>query len=110
MAAIVLNPDGIYDSAIHDLSWTGLAGSAGVAEQNDGYGYGMDWDSGGAWFMFGMMAFFWVGVVVLGWWAIASYNRHHEGARQSPIDVAKHRYARGEISAEEFERLKRDLS
>lgn len=36
-------------------------------------------------------------------------NHRHESARESPLDVAKHRYARGEISAEEFERLKRDL-
>lgn len=108
MAAKVFNPDGLTGSAIHDLSRTGFVSSVGVVDQS--YDSHMDWNGGGAWFMFGMMAIFWVGVVALGWWAIASYNRHHDAGRQSPIDVAKHRYARGEISAEEFERLKRDLS
>ena len=108
MAGIVFNPDGLAGSATHDLSRTGLVSSVGVVDQS--YDNHMDWNGGGAWFMFGMMAIFWVGVVALGWWAIASYNRHHDAGRESPIDVAKHRYARGEISAEEFERLKRDLS
>ena len=40
---------------------------------------------------------------------VASYNRRHESTRESPLDVAKHRFARGEITGEEFERLKRDL-
>ena len=90
-----------------DWAPAATAGYASVAEQRDGDH--MDWDGGGAWFMFGMMAIFWVGVIALGWWAIASYNRRHESARESPIDIARHRYARGEISAEEFERLKKDL-
>ena len=30
-------------------------------------------------------------------------------AQESPLDIARRRYASGEISAEEFERLKKDL-
>ena len=92
--------------ATYDLSQTGLTSALGATEQP--YDTHMDWDGGG-WFMFSMMAFFWIGMVALGWWAIASYNRHRDTDRQSPVDVARHRYARGEINAEEFERLKRDL-
>jgi putative membrane protein len=32
------------------------------------------------------------------------------GGEESPLDILKKRYARGEINREEFERLKRDLS
>ncbi len=87
---------------------TGLGTALGVADQT--YGEHMDWGQPGVWFMFSMMAIFWVSVVVLAWWAIASYNRRHESSRETALDVAKHRYARSEITAEEFERLKRDLS
>ena len=109
MATIVFNPNGVTESAVHHVFQTGLVSEIGVADQNNGNHMDWDWGGGGAWFMFGMMAIFWVGVIALGWWAIASYNRRHESARERPIDVARHRYARGEISAEEFERLKRDL-
>ena len=34
----------------------------------------------------------------------------HESSRETALDVAKHRYARGEVTTEEFERLKRDLT
>jgi putative membrane protein len=107
MAAITSNPHGLTEPAIHDFSQTELVASVRVADQD--YGDHMDWDDGGVWVMFGMMTIFWVGMIALGWWAIASYNRHHESASQSPLDVVRHRYARGEINAEEFERLKRDL-
>ena len=106
MAILVSNP-GMNEPDIHDLSQTGLVSSVGVADQP--YDDHMDWDSGGAWFMFGMMAVFWIGMVALGWWAISSYNRHRDSDRQSPVDVARHRYARGEISEEEFLQIKRTL-
>ena len=41
------------------------------------------------------------------------YNRPGDsplGKTRTPLDIAEERYARGEISREEFERLKRDLS
>ena len=95
------------EASIHAQTQGGLSGAVGAVEQRyDGH---MDWDGGGAWAMFGMMAIFWLGIIGLGWWAITSYNRRHASANSGPIEVAKLRYARGEIGAEEFERLKREL-
>lgn len=108
MTATILEFTGTTNPALRGVLPGGLITSAGVAQQSDGFH--MDWGGSGAWWGFGMMAIFWVSVIALAWWAIASYNRRNETTREGPLDVAKHRYARGEITAEEFERLKRDLS
>jgi putative membrane protein len=64
--------------------------------------------------MVSLMAVFWIAVLVLAAWAVATFARrspgHAAAAPMSPLDIAKQRYARGEITAEEFERLKRDLA
>ena len=77
----------------------------------------------GSWLGWGGMMFggflfllFWVAVIALVVWAIAKVARGGErvsspsGARPGPLDIARERYARGEISREEFEQLKQDLS
>lgn len=61
-----------------------------------------------------IMILFWVavifGLVVL----ISKYVNHTATKNQlpteAPIDIAKARYARGEITKDEFEQLKKDLS
>lgn len=73
----------------------------------------------GGWFgggmpMMIMMAIFW-GLVIWGAFVILrKVARSGQEARtvlmQSPIEIAKERYARGEISQEEFERMKQDLN
>jgi putative membrane protein len=63
------------------------------------------------------------GVVVMIWFLIivvvaliiyiivmAQKSAAKGGQQESPLDIAKRRYAQGEISKEEFERIKRDLS
>jgi len=37
-------------------------------------------------------------------------RRSDSTTKRDPLDVAKERYAKGEISREEFEQIKRDLS
>ena len=66
---------------------------------------------------FGGMGFGWlIWIVILGViiWAIVQVtnrNNKHKGqdTGESPLDVLKKRYANGEISKEEFEKIKKDL-
>ena len=69
---------------------------------------GMGWwmGFGGLW-----MLVFWVGLIALIVWGISKLvGRGGYTPKRDPIDVAKERYARGEISREDFEQLKKDLS
>ena len=69
--------------------------------------FGMGWlmGLGGLW-----MIVFWGGLIALIVWGVARLSRRDDGnPKHDPLDVAKARYARGEISREEFEQLKKDL-
>ena len=69
---------------------------------------GMGWRMafGGLW-----MLIFWGGLIALIVWGITKLSRRNGSSpKQDPLDIAKERYARGEISREEFEKLKKDLS
>ena len=53
-----------------------------------------------------------VGFVVLIVWAVGAVGRggtSREPERPSPLDILRERYARGEITQEEFEQAKRTL-
>ncbi len=56
-----------------------------------------------------MMVLFWGGVIALVVWGIRQFTRD-KGSDRSPLDIAKERLARGEISKDEFEGLKGDLA
>lgn len=68
----------------------------------------------GGWMILGLI--FWivflVGLVLLAVWAFQRFAAGGGGPRggESALDILKKRYARGEISKEEFEERKRDLS
>jgi len=64
------------------------------------------------WWMAIPMALFWGGLIVLIVWGIRRLTeRDNNGSlKGSPLDTAKQRYARGEITREQFEQLKKDLS
>lgn len=83
----------------------------------------MGWNPGGMggwgpWGWFGgiigflFMIAFWVGVIALIIWGVRLLTRSSEPRtrEQTPLDIAKARYARGEITQEQFEQLKKDLS
>lgn len=67
---------------------------------------------GGMWFGW----FFWIIIVALIVWFIMSMVNHSQkksgsdSAKQSPLDILKNRYAKGEINKEEFQEKKKDLS
>ncbi len=69
---------------------------------------GMGW-----WMVFGgvWMAIFWGGLIALLVWGITKLGRRNGSSpKRDPLDVAKDRYAKGELSREEFQQLKKDLS
>ncbi|MDI6727324.1 MAG: SHOCT domain-containing protein [Thermodesulfovibrionales bacterium] len=70
------------------------------------HGYGMGW----GWFGFILMIAFWV-LVILGivYLVKAIAGRGASSKEETPLDILKKRYARGEIDAEEFARKKKDL-
>lgn len=66
-------------------------------------------------FFGGWMIIVWVLVIGLIVWGVVALTRRSgsepsSGSKNSPLDIARERYARGEISHEEFERIKKDLS
>ena len=69
-------------------------------------GDGMGW-----WMLFGWLWFvlFW-GIVAWFVWRIASAEGRARPEGPTALEIAKRRYARGEISKDEFEQLKRDLA
>jgi len=74
-----------------------------------GYGgYGMGWFGGI--FMIVVWGLVIVGIVLLVRWLVASSKKHGTGSdADSPLEILKRRYARGEINKEEFEEKKKDL-
>ena len=68
-------------------------------------------DSGmGWWMLFSSTLFilFWVGVVALVVWVARGFGSQATGDRK-PLDIAKERYARGEITREELEQITEGL-
>jgi putative membrane protein len=92
----------------------GFGTEVGVAQQgwwdddHDGWGWG-GWLA-----MMGFIVVFWVVVAILVVWAVRSLgggrpSRSQPEPPRSPLDIARERYARGEINDEEFERIKAGL-
>ncbi len=72
------------------------------------------WDMGmGWWWVFGglWLVVFWGGLIALIVWGIKKLTERGDSIpKRNPLDMAKERYAKGEISREEFEQIKKDLS
>ena len=80
-------------------------------------GAGIDW--GWGWMFSGglMMLLFWGTLIVLVVLAVrglggggrSEISPPHSEARQTPLEIAQARYAKGEISRDEYETLRHDL-
>ena len=58
-----------------------------------------------------IMIIIWAGLIALVVWIIIKLVRSApRPSSETPLDIAKARYARGEISKKEFEQFKKDLS
>lgn len=70
--------------------------------------YGFDYSAGGGWFMLAAMAI--IAVAVVGSvWLIVHRPSTSAGPRSSAEEVLRERFARGEISQEQYEAAKKVL-
>ncbi len=73
-----------------------------------GWGYGPH-----AWFGGGMsMIFFWILAIIVVVYLLRHQSRmsgHGRYGEEMPIDILKKRYARGEITKEQYDRMREDL-
>jgi putative membrane protein len=99
--------------ALQDLpADPGAAAGPAVDADDDCCDDGHMWDWGGGWWWLVMpigMIVFWGGIIALIVWAVRQFSEGG-GASGSAIDIARDRYARGEISQEEFDQIRRDLA
>jgi putative membrane protein len=74
--------------------------------------YGRGWGGGGFWLLVGFLLL--IALVVLVVWAVMHLSRSgrvatHDPSRPTPNEILRERFARGEITAQEFEDAKKVL-
>ena len=73
----------------------------------------MWWNGGWMWFGGILMIIFWAAIILLVIWLVRRFSSQGQGGMphgSDALSIAKERYARGEISHEEFEKIKKNLS
>jgi len=69
---------------------------------------GMGWWMGLGWLW---ILILWAGIIALIVWVVKKLTEKGQtNSKRDPLDIAKERYAKGEITREEFEQIKKDLS
>ena len=73
-----------------------------IMDMHDGIGW---------WMVFGMlwMVVFWGAIIWAIVWGVSRVGGHDHPSAESPLEIAKRRYARGEITKEQYEQLRGDL-
>ena len=113
------SPGPVASDALQGLSADpGAVGGAGWATSpavdadegccDDGHMWG--WGVGWWWLLMPMgMIIFWGGIIALIIWAIRQSSEGRGGGGNA-VEIARGRYAHGEISREEFDQIRRDLA
>jgi len=57
-----------------------------------------------------MMVLFWGAVIGLIVWGVARFTGQRPGGADDALDLARRHYASGEISRDEFEQIRQDLT
>jgi putative membrane protein len=57
-----------------------------------------------------LMVIFWGTIIALVIWGIKKLTKHSSGTKSSAFDIVRERYVKGEITKEQFEELKKELS
>ncbi len=89
-------------------------GASLLAPYSGGYGWGMMGGFGFPFFGGLMMLIFWVLIIVGVVWLIQALARGGQSpfsppSYESPLDILRARYARGEITKDQFDQMRRDL-
>jgi putative membrane protein len=73
-----------------------------------GWGMGVGWGMGLCWLF---VLLFWVLIIlgIVNLVKLIAGGGRRKDLEESPLDILKRRYAKGEISREEFEKMKEDL-
>lgn len=92
------------------LSGVGMMGFGGFGMMGPGMmgGYGLN--PFGAILSLAIWAVIIGGVVLLVIWLVRNVNVAPRASSESPLDILKARYAKGEITKEQFDQMRRDLA
>jgi len=92
-----------------------FSGDAGAWERSYYWSWRPGWSGPGVLFMIPivLMFGFWIaiiiGIVFFVKWVLTSGKTHESKSGETALDILKKRYARGEISKEDFERMKQEI-
>jgi len=56
-----------------------------------------------------LFVLFWAAVIGLAVWAVSAWRPRDERGERTALDIAKERYARGDITRDEFDQIRHDL-
>ncbi len=105
--AATVDASASHDTVPDSAAGESATGTLRVLDMDDGGG----WDMGSGWWIVMpiMMVIFWGGVIAVAVWGIRQFTGGRDKG-QSPLDIARERLARGEITKEEFDRIRGDLT